>query len=84
MAISAIDRIGESLVELSHIMHAYEALAGCDLVHDHTVLPSSVERTDADIAAEASRALASDALVPAHRIQVTGSRGVITLQGEVT
>ena len=47
-------------------------------------LPSSVERTDADIAAEASRALTSDALVPADRIQVTGSRGVITLQGEVT
>ena len=47
-------------------------------------LPSSVERTDADIAAEASRALASDALVPADRIQVTVSRGVIALQGEVT
>jgi hypothetical protein len=47
-------------------------------------LPSSVERTDADIAAEASRALASDALVPADRIQVTVSGGVITLQGEVT
>ena len=28
--------------------------------------------------------MASDALVPADRIQVTGSRGVITLQGEVT
>jgi osmotically-inducible protein OsmY len=47
-------------------------------------LPRPVERTDADIAAEASRALASDALVPADRIQVTVSRGAITLQGEVT
>jgi glycosyltransferase involved in cell wall biosynthesis len=38
LATSAIDRIGEGLVELSHVMHGYEALAGCDLVHDHTVL----------------------------------------------
>jgi osmotically-inducible protein OsmY len=47
-------------------------------------LPSSAERPDVDIALEASRALAWDALVPADRIQVTVSRGVITLEGEVS
>src|SRR2546421_6465990 len=46
-------------------------------------LPSFAERTDADIAAEAIRALAWDALVPAERIEVTVSRGVVTLRGEV-
>jgi len=46
-------------------------------------LPSSAERTDADIAAEASRALAWQALVPAERIEVTVSRGYVTLRGEV-
>jgi osmotically-inducible protein OsmY len=47
-------------------------------------LPSSAERTDVDIALEASRALAWDALVPADRIQATVSKGVITLEGEVS
>jgi osmotically-inducible protein OsmY len=46
-------------------------------------LPSSAERTDADIAAEASRALAWQALVPAERIEVSVSRGYVTLRGEV-
>jgi osmotically-inducible protein OsmY len=46
-------------------------------------LPSSAERTDADIAAEASRALAWQALVPADRIEVSVSRGYVTLRGEV-
>lgn len=35
---AAIDRIGAGDVELSHVMHGYEALAGCDVVHDHTLL----------------------------------------------
>jgi len=34
----ASDRIGASVVELTHVMHGYEALAGCDVVHDHTLL----------------------------------------------
>jgi osmotically-inducible protein OsmY len=46
-------------------------------------LPSSAERTDADIAAEASRALAWQSLVPADRIEVSVSRGYVTLRGEV-
>ena len=47
-------------------------------------LPTFAQRTDAGIAAEACRALARHALVPADRIQVTVSGGVITLDGEVT
>lgn len=46
-------------------------------------LPSFAERTDADIAAEACRALARHALVPADRILVTVSGGILTLDGEV-
>jgi glycosyltransferase involved in cell wall biosynthesis len=32
------DRIGHGAVELPHVMHGYEALAGCDIIHDHTLL----------------------------------------------
>jgi osmotically-inducible protein OsmY len=45
-------------------------------------LPSSAERTDADIAAAAARALQWNALVPADQIQVAVSKGYITLKGE--
>jgi osmotically-inducible protein OsmY len=46
-------------------------------------LPSSSERTDADIAAAVVRALEWDAFVPVERIQVTVSKGWVTLKGEV-
>src|SRR5437879_2524182 len=46
-------------------------------------LPSSAERTDADIAAAAVRALEWDALVPTERLDVTVSKGWVTLRGEV-
>jgi len=46
-------------------------------------LPSSSDRTDADIAAEAVRALELDALVPLENVKVTVSRGWITLDGTV-
>jgi osmotically-inducible protein OsmY len=46
-------------------------------------LPSSSERTDADIAAEAVRALELDALVPLENVKVTVSKGWITLDGTV-
>jgi osmotically-inducible protein OsmY len=46
-------------------------------------LPTSAERTDADIAAEALRALTWDALVPTERIRVTVEDGWVTLRGEV-
>ena len=46
-------------------------------------LPSSGERTDADIAAAAVRALEWDAMIPVDRLDVTVSRGWVTLKGEV-
>jgi osmotically-inducible protein OsmY len=46
-------------------------------------LPSASERTDADIAAAAVRALEWDAFVSVDRLDVTVSKGWITLKGEV-
>ena len=46
-------------------------------------LPSSAERTDADIAAAAVRALEWDALVPIDKLDVTVSKGWVTLKGDV-
>lgn len=43
----------------------------------------SSERTDADIAAAAARALAWNSSLPADRIKVTVSKGWITLEGDV-
>ncbi|MGZ3601192.1 MAG: BON domain-containing protein [Ktedonobacterales bacterium] len=46
-------------------------------------LPSESTRTDADIAAAATRALEWDALVPLEKVKVTVSKGWVTLEGEV-
>ena len=46
-------------------------------------LPSSAERTDSDLAGAATRALEWDAFVPIERLDVTVSRGWVTLKGEV-
>jgi len=46
-------------------------------------LPSSAQRTDADIAAAARRALEWDTVVPVERIDITVSKGMVTLSGEV-
>jgi osmotically-inducible protein OsmY len=46
-------------------------------------LPSSDERTDADIAEAAVRALEWDAFVPVDKLDVTVSKGWVTLKGEV-
>jgi len=46
-------------------------------------MPSSIDRTDSDIAEAATRALQWDAFVPIERLDVTVSRGWVTLQGEV-
>jgi hypothetical protein len=36
------DRIDRGEVELPHVMGGYEALAGCDIIHDHTLLGRSL------------------------------------------
>ena len=46
-------------------------------------LPGSAERTDADIAAAALRALEWDAFIPTDKVKVTISKGWVTLDGEV-
>jgi len=46
-------------------------------------LPVAAERTDADIAATAVRALEWDAMVPVDKLDVTVSKGWVTLRGEV-
>jgi osmotically-inducible protein OsmY len=46
-------------------------------------LPGAAERTDTDIAAAAIQALRSDAFVPADKIDVTVSKGFVTLRGTV-
>ena len=46
-------------------------------------LPGSSERTDADIAAAAARALEWDAFIPAGQVKVTVTKGWVTLEGEV-
>jgi osmotically-inducible protein OsmY len=46
-------------------------------------LPTSGERTDADIAAAAIRALEWDAFVPVDKLDVTVSKGWVTLKGDV-
>jgi osmotically-inducible protein OsmY len=46
-------------------------------------LPIAAERTDADIAAAVVRALEWDAMIPIDKLDVTVSRGWVTLKGEV-
>ena len=46
-------------------------------------LPSSVERTDPDIAAAAIHALRWDAFIPIDKLKVTVSKGWVMLEGEV-
>jgi osmotically-inducible protein OsmY len=46
-------------------------------------LSTAAERGDADIALAATRALEWDALVPADKVKVTVSNGLVTLRGEV-
>jgi osmotically-inducible protein OsmY len=46
-------------------------------------LPTDAERTDADIAAAAVRALEWDTLIPAGKVKAKVSKGWVTLEGEV-
>ena len=46
-------------------------------------LPSSSERTDADIAAAAVHALEWDAFIPSGKVKVSVAKGWVTLKGEV-
>jgi osmotically-inducible protein OsmY len=65
--------------EAAHRVHGVKAVANDIEVR----LPSSAERTDTDIAAAATRALEWDAFVPIEKLDVTVSKGWITMRGEV-
>jgi osmotically-inducible protein OsmY len=65
--------------DAAHRVRGVKAVANDLEVH----LPSSVERTDTDIAAAAIRALEWDALVSVEKVEVTVSKGWVTLRGEV-
>ena len=65
--------------EAAHRVRGVKAVAN-DL---EVRLPSSSQRTDADIAEAAVRALEWDALLPTDKIQVTVSKGWVTLKGTV-
>jgi osmotically-inducible protein OsmY len=65
--------------EAANRLHGVKAVANDIEVR----LPSAVERTDADIAAAATRALEWDAFVPVEKLDVTVSKSWVTLRGEV-
>ena len=62
---------------------AAHRVAGVKAVANDIEVKLFSERTDADIAEAAIRALQWDASVPADKIQVTVSKGWVTLKGEV-
>jgi osmotically-inducible protein OsmY len=65
--------------EAAHRVHGVKAV-----VNDIEVkLPNSSQRSDPDIAAAVIRALEWDAFVPIDKIDVTVSKGWVTLKGEV-
>jgi osmotically-inducible protein OsmY len=65
--------------EAAHRVHGVNAVANDIEVR----LPTAAERTDADIAAAATRALEWDAFLPIEDLDVTVSKGWVTLRGEV-
>ena len=38
LEVAATTRLGQSVVEQWHVIHAYKALANCEVVHDHTTV----------------------------------------------
>jgi len=65
--------------EAAHRVHGVKAVANDIEVR----LPVLAERTDADIAAAAVRALEWDTGIPTDKVKVTVSKGWVTLEGEV-
>ncbi len=58
-------------------------VSGVKAVANDLEVKLASERTDADIAAAALRALEWDAFVPSDKVQVTVSKGWVTLKGDV-
>ena len=66
-----------SAEEAAHRVNGVKAVA------NDIEIKLSTERTDADIAAAAVNALEWDAFVPSEKVQVTVSKGWVTLKGDV-
>lgn len=66
-------------VEAAQRVHGVKAVADEIEVR----LPSTAQRTDADIAAAARRALEAHADLPLESIDITVAKGIVTLKGEV-
>ena len=62
---------------------AAHRVSGVKAVANDIEIKLSTERTDADIAAAAVNALEWDAFVPSDKVQVTVSKGWVTLKGDV-
>jgi osmotically-inducible protein OsmY len=58
-------------------------VSGVKAVANDIEIKTSTERTDADIAAAAVNALEWDVFVPSDKVQVTVSKGWVTLKGDV-
>ena len=65
--------------EAAHRVRGVRAVANDIEVH----LPAAAERTDGDIAAAAVRALEMNACIPIDKLDITVSKGWVTLRGEV-
>src|SRR5688572_28211589 len=65
--------------EAAHRVRGVKAVANAIEVK----LPSSAEKADADLAAAAGRALEWDVLININRLDVTVSKGWVTLKGDV-
>ena len=65
--------------EAAHRVPGVKAVVNDIEVH----LPSSAERTDADLAKAVLNALKCDTIIPADKLDVTVSHGWVTLKGEV-
>jgi osmotically-inducible protein OsmY len=62
---------------------AYRIQGVKGVVNEIEVRLGSAERTDLDIAREATRALEADAALSSQDVKVTVSKGIVTLRGEV-
>jgi osmotically-inducible protein OsmY len=65
--------------EAAHKVRGVKAVAN----NIEVKLPSSSTRTDADIAAAVARTLETDAFIPIDKLDITVSKGWVTLKGEV-
>jgi osmotically-inducible protein OsmY len=83
-SVTLTGRVDSYLKKIAAQEATHRVLGVKAVVNDIEVrLPSSAERTDADLAAAALNALQWDAAIPTGTLDVTVSHGWVTLKGEV-